>query len=155
MSCKNTTFRFAGTLWNSLANGEGCRDVIFFSGCTRNCKGCHNKDMQSFDFGKEEDIDYISHRVIMHHERGIIDGVTLSGGDPLFQPDALIRFCEIFKKNGINIWLYTGATIDTIDDKILELVNVVVDGEYIEELKVEDGHTRYIGSSNQIIHRLR
>lgn len=141
-------------LWNSLVNGEGVRAVIFFTGCKRNCKGCQNKDLQDFNAGIERDVNDIVNEVLEDIE--MIDGVTISGGDPVYQMEGLIELCKRLKEHKINIWLYTGELVDTLISKYPELcalVDVVVDGEYIESLHKPD--LLYRGSSNQTINHLK
>ena len=74
--------KIAGVIHNSVVDGPGLRTTIFFSGCRRNCPGCHNPEAQSFDYGKEiseADIDKLIEEVISSGDAGI----TLSGGHPL------------------------------------------------------------------------
>jgi anaerobic ribonucleoside-triphosphate reductase activating protein len=147
--------QLAGYLYNSLVNGEGARDVVFFSGCTHKCEGCHNEALQDFKYGAQTDIEDI----ISVLEKGTIlcDGVTISGGDPFFQYQGLFELCKRLKENGYNIWVYTGFTMEEIKsslmDGVLEYIDVLVDGKFKED-NMEDA-PRYAGSNNQRIIRLR
>ena len=138
-------------LWNSLVNGEGVRAVIFFSGCKRNCKGCQNKELQDFKAGIEREVSDVVNEILGDLE--MIDGVTISGGDPVYQMEGLTELCRELKKHNINIWLYTGELVQNLYNKNTELckdlVDVIVDGPYIEELRNPD--LKYRGSSNQKI----
>ena len=96
----------------SLVNGEGVRTTVFFTGCDKNCKGCHNKELQDFNAGVEMHIDDIVQEILKEIE--IIDGVTLSGGDPFCQKDGLLELCKELKKHKINIWVYTGENYDDL-----------------------------------------
>lgn len=150
----DSTIRVAGYVYNSLANGDGVRDVIFLSGCKLNCKGCQNKELQDENFGEDVLIADIVDRV--KENIGIIDGVTISGGDPFYQADKLYLLCKELKKHNINIWVYTGNVyLDIIKNKsyerVLDFIDVLVDGPFIESLKTD---VKYIGSSNQNIIRL-
>jgi anaerobic ribonucleoside-triphosphate reductase activating protein len=146
-------FRFAGYIPNSLENGEGTRDVIFFAGCSRNCPGCHNKELQNFNFGTDIEIDEIIE--IVKKNKPLIDGVTISGGDPIFQYPALLELCKRLKKEGFNIWVYTGAEFEDIKQQygteLFKYIDALVDGPFKQELI--EPKLRYRGSNNQrIIH---
>ena len=138
----------------SLNNGEGCRTVLWVSGCNHHCKGCHNP--QTWDeksgqlFGTaafNQLLDIVS--------LPYIDGLTLSGGDPMYPANRPILTAianKVKQKTKKSIWMYTGYKFEEIkDEPILEYIDVVVDGEYIEALRDED----YIwaGSTNQKIWR--
>lgn len=144
--------RVSNIIKESLVNGEGIRTVIFLSGCELNCKGCHNKDLQNPMAGKDVLIDGLIDSVRENYD--MIDGVTLSGGDPFFQYEKTLILCKELKSNfpEKSIWVYTGKLLPEIIDKyneILKYVDVIVDGPYIEELNT--GNTLYRGSSNQKI----
>lgn len=143
--------RVAQILDESLVNGEGIRMVFFFSGCKRNCKGCHNTDLQSFSVGKNYSVNELVNKAI---NSKMIDGVTLSGGDPIYQHEEILELCRELKKNNINIWMYTGETLTGVLEKnkaLIKYIDVIVDGEFKEQLK---GDFRYKGSSNQKIYKL-
>lgn len=144
--------RVGGILDNSLANGQGLRTVIFLSGCIHNCRGCHNKELQDFNFGIEMTEEEIFSRI--EKNLGIIKGITLSGGDPMEQPIELVNLCKRVKALGLNIWCYTGYSFEEIlkcSDKklLLEEVDVLVDGLFDVEKK--STKLKYRGSSNQRI----
>lgn len=145
--------RIGGVIYGSLVNGKGIRDVIFTSGCTHNCAGCHNTKLQDFKYGKEYPIDAVAEKLIRNSVMS--DGITISGGDPLDQYEASLKLCKELKnkKTGINIWLYTGYTYEEIIengfDEILSYIDAIVDGEFVAELKSDD--CKYRGSSNQRI----
>lgn len=142
--------RIGSILNESLVNGEGIRTVIFFSGCNKACKGCHNLELQNFNAGYDIPIDELVSKIIKN--KHMIDGVTLSGGDPLCQYMGCLELCKRLKEHKINIWLYTGETFDKIllkYNSITNYVDVIVDGKYEESLKQEG--LKYRGSSNQAI----
>jgi len=132
----------------SMVDGPGNRLVIFFTGCGHNCDGCHNPKYQDYNYGIDweipEIIEYIKDR------KQWIDGITLSGGDPLFQPD-LREFLETIRSDpelkNINIWMWTGFTIDQVPNPIKSKINVIIDGKYDKELE----GAKWRGSSNQKI----
>ena len=150
--------RLAGFLDNSNTNGEGLRSVIFISGCDINCKGCQNKEMQNENYGDLVNFDDIVERIKSNID--IIDGITISGGDPIYNKKTydMIKYIKS-KLPKINIWLYTGRTYEWILKEynncnfypynIFQECDVVVDGPYIEELN--NGTVLYRGSTNQRI----
>lgn len=150
--------RLAGIIENSISNGEGIRKVIFAQGCKHHCKGCFNPSTHDFNGGYECDTDKIIERINNDY---MIDGVTFSGGDPFEQAEA---FAEIAKNINpeLNIWCYTGYTLQEIIDKanekpewvdLLTHIDVLVDGKFEEDKK--DRNLKFKGSSNQNIIQLR
>lgn len=142
---------------NSLVNGKGIRDVVFMSGCIHNCDGCHNKEYQDINKGRDMSVEEIV--TTLKENNGMVDGITISGGDPLFQPNETILLCKSIKeelKNN-NIWVYTGYTFEFVKDnypELLKYVDVIVDGKFEKE-QTHRGTERplYRGSFNQrIIH---
>lgn len=143
--------RIAGIINNSVVDGPGLRTAIFFSGCRRHCKGCHNPEAQDFNYGKEyteDDIDKI-----LTLARNVGDsGITLTGGHPL-EPENYEFAYEIVKKAkdyNLDVWLYTGYVFEQIPIMYMDLISlcdVVVDGPFVENLKSND--CLYRGSTNQ------
>ena len=82
----------AGFYNTSNVNGEGLRSVIFFSGCKFNCDGCHNKEIQDPNYGKTMTIDEIMEEIKKNIP--IIDGVTLSGGEPTLQSEQSLEIIK-------------------------------------------------------------
>ena len=140
---------------DSIVDGEGIRTVIWFQGCSHNCKGCHNPATHSFKAGYLFDVEEIKKQILELQGQ---DGVTLSGGDPLFQIPASLEIAKFCKQNGLSVWCYTGFTFEELiamskkDKSILELlenIDILVDGRYIEEQK--DLNLKFRGSKNQRI----
>jgi anaerobic ribonucleoside-triphosphate reductase activating protein len=135
-------------------NGEGCRVTLWVAGCTHHCKGCHNPQTWSFKSGREftEDIKNKLYNVL---KLPYIKGITLSGGDPLDSFDDIFELVKDIKNsfNNKDIWLFSGYTLEDIQNSdkniILEYIDVLVDGEFKEELK--DLTLKFRGSSNQRI----
>ena len=139
---------------SSLSDGEGWRVVLFVSGCDHKCYGCHNPQSWDKNAGKpftEETKEYLFNAV----NNSEIDGLTLSGGDPLYSANIkeVTALCKEFKERFPNkdIWLYTGSVYD---DKLAQLevmqyIDYLVDGPFI--LEKRDTSQRFRGSTNQRI----
>jgi len=145
----------AGFLENSLVNGEGIRSVLFISGCTHNCEGCHNRAMQKRDYGETVELDNVYERIMKNYP--LINGVTFSGGEPFENSDALYKLAKKIKNNSdMNIWCYTGYRYEELMNsekrewrELLKSIDVLIDGKFISEFK--DESLRYRGSKNQRI----
>ena len=143
----------------SLTNGEGIRVVLWVSGCSHHCPNCQNPDTWDPSAGQLYNGDaYLKIKEAVSREgRDLISGLTLSGGDPMYPANrpAIFSLCRMFRTDfgdSKTIWLYTGYTMDEIrDDPILDLVDVVVDGEYIEEQR--NVNRQWCGSENQRVWR--
>lgn len=138
---------------DSVVDGFGVRTVIWTQGCSHNCPFCHNPSTHSFDGGALFNIEDIFEE--MDNLVGQ-DGITLSGGDPLFQIEAVCEIAKYAKKIGLNVWCYTGFTYEQIIDmsknnpKYLEFLNyldVLVDGKF--EIEKRNFSLLFRGSSNQ------
>lgn len=139
----------SGPTIDSIVDGPGLRTVIWFQGCKHNCKGCHNPQTHSFDDGLIVPIDEVARFCL---EQELQSGVTISGGDPFYQPEALDKLTSKLKEANTNIWVYTGFTYEEILRKyphILQNIDVLVDGPYIESQR--DLSLRFKGSANQHI----
>lgn len=138
--------RIAGIVRDSIVDGIGIRDVIFFQGCAHKCKGCHNKQTWNYDGGFER-----TTASIIKELSNSSNDITISGGEPLDQFDSLIRLLEVIRKfTNKRVWLYTGHTVvigKHLYRQLAQYVDVIVDGKFIEELK--DSNLRFRGSSNQ------
>lgn len=145
----------AGFLDNSLVNGKGIRSVLFVSGCRHNCKGCHNKEMQSYEYGDKVDIKDLYERIVSNVP--LISGVTFSGGEPFDRALELTTLAKMLKEKGLNIWCYTGYNLEDIMknkkntqwEELLKNIDVLVDGKFDEE-KLSSS-CKYMGSYNQRI----
>ena len=143
--------RIAGTVNDSIVDGPGIRYTVFFQGCHHNCYGCHNPQTHSFDGGYEIDTAEIINKI---KNNPLLDGVTLSGGDPLFQIEGASVLARECKKLGLNVICYTGFEYEKLHsikniDQLLANVDYLIDGKFINELR--DLSLKYRGSSNQRI----
>ena len=139
--------RIAGVNTCSLVNGDGVRYVIFVQGCKHHCKGCQNQWSWDMDGGTDIPVEMIAEDVRKHR---MIDGITLSGGDPFYQHDECVKLLKLLPE--YNVWIYTGFEYEEITDtELAKMADVIVDGPFIEELRCEG---KMYGSSNQRIIRL-
>lgn len=149
------TARIQDILFETTADGEGLRTSIYFQGCWHGCKGCHNPQTWDMNGGYEVTLDYLLD-LIKNDE---FADVTFSGGDPLYQCDAVTELAKRIKEEtDKTIWCYTGFTYEEILDnawlsQILPYIDVLVDGPFKEELKTDELPFR--GSSNQRIIKLK
>ena len=148
---KDFSLRLLRTFKETIVDGVGLRYSIYFSGCSHACPGCHNEYSWNPNNGIE--LTYKIFNEINQNE--LLDGITISGGDPLFNPKDMLKVLKFLKeKTKKNIWMYTGYTLEEIkkDDlrkKCLKYVDVLVDGRFIKELY--DPNIKFRGSSNQRI----
>lgn len=137
-----------------VANGPGIRTSFFLTGCDRNCKNCFNKDYMDFNYGKVWD-ELASSKIIDYLSLEEVEGLTVLGGEPF---ENILGLSEVINKirkySQKSIWVYTGFTFEVLANiplarKLLEQIDVLVDGEFIEEKK--DLKLKFRGSSNQRI----
>lgn len=143
--------RIAGAVNDSIVDGPGLRYTVFTQGCPHHCPGCHNPNTHAFDGGRVEDTDAL---IAAIRENPLLDGLTLSGGEPFCQPEACALLAEAAKARGLNVWAYTGYTLETLRamhdrhiDRLLNSVDVLVDGRF--ELAERSLDLYYCGSRNQ------
>ncbi len=138
---------------DSVVDGFGVRTVIWTQGCSHNCPFCQNPSTHDFAGGKEFDVEDIKKELADLENQ---DGITLSGGDPMFQVDAVLEIAKYAKSIGLNVWCYTGFLYEDIlkmgqkNKNYLEILNyldVLVDGKFVNELK--DLNLLFRGSANQ------
>ena len=136
-----------------IANGIGVGVVLWCQGCRMHCRGCHNQSTWNFDSGT----DFTSSEkefILKELSKPWISRLTLSGGHPL-EPenyDIIFDLCKTVKEQLPTkaIWLYTGLRYEDIaNDHILNYIDVLVDGRYVEEQR--DISLKFRGSSNQRI----
>ena len=148
---------------NDIANGSGVRVSLFVSGCTHHCPGCFNEEAWDFCFGNPF-TEKTAGEILDALSPDYIDGLTLLGGEP-FEPEnqmALVPFLEKVRERypQKTLWCYTGYTLETdllrdsrarcgYTDRMLSMIDVLVDGRFVEALK--DISLPFRGSSNQRI----
>lgn len=145
------TLRVLDILFETMMDGPGLRTSIYFAGCKHHCKGCHNPQSWDMNGGYSMPINHIL-TLIKEDE---FANVTFSGGDPFYQVDAVTELAKRIKaETDKTIWCYTGFTIEEIREdpnlsKLLQYIDVLVDGPYVEALRNTDLPFR--GSTNQRI----
>lgn len=144
--------KISSVMYDTVADGPGRRTSIYFSGCNHGCKGCHNADLSNPDIGMH--YTKVLPNILKNMKSIGSTRLTLSGGDPLYDPSELLEALKMIKEAGFvnSIWLYTGYTYeevlsDPIKKECLKYVNVLVDGKYEEDNR--DVRLMYRGSSNQ------
>ena len=154
---------YANIKFNDIANGEGVRTSLFVSGCTHHCKNCFNQVAWDFNYGHKFN-EAIEELILRSLAPEHINGLTLLGGEPMEKAnqEGLLPLLKKVKERYPNktIWCYTGYLFDEEllkpsrargehTDEILSLIDILVDGKFVEELK--DITLRFKGSSNQRI----
>ncbi len=154
---------YATIKYYDIANGIGVRTSLFVSGCTHKCKGCFNSEAWDFNYGQPFTTQ-VENQIIKSLDSDFIDGLSLLGGEP-FEPSnqkALLPFLKRVKEKypSKSIWCYTGYLFDqellkesrattSYTLEMLKLIDVLVDGKFVESLK--DITLRFKGSKNQRI----
>ena len=140
-----------------IANGPGVRVSLFVSGCRNHCPGCFQPETWDFDYGdpftKETEDE-----IITALRPSWIQGLSILGGEPTEEENAAVLIPFLKRVRTVlpdkDIWLYSGYTYEALRDKeILTLVDVLVDGPFLLELK--DAGLAFRGSRNQRIIDLR
>lgn len=149
----NETIRIAGSVNDSVVDGPGLRFTIFTQGCPYGCVGCHNPETWSAEGGEVVEVQSL---IDKWRKNPMLDGITLSGGEPLFQKEKLLPLINAALADGLNIVMYTGSTIeklrrnnDEITNEILSKIHYLVDGPFV--LKEINLNLLYRGSNNQRI----
>jgi anaerobic ribonucleoside-triphosphate reductase activating protein len=152
----------SGINYESVADGPGVRAAIFLSGCTHTCPGCHNPKTHDPCCGSrinELTINNIAHNI---HVARFLSGITLTGGDPLYNIDQTYNFLYSLRNrvgeqwNTMSVWLYTGYTWEKLMKlypafenlrSLLSMIDVIVDGPFIQSQA--DKTLAFRGSTNQ------
>ncbi len=135
-----------------ISNGPGVRVSIFMQGCTFNCFNCFNPETHDFNGGKEFNDDVID-KIIELASKDYIAGLSILGGEPMHPKniEGTTKLAKIFKAKypDKNIWVWTGFLMDRdlMDKEVLNYIDVLVDGQYKDEL--HSFLLKYCGSSNQ------
>ena len=141
--------RIAGFENDSIVDGPGFRLAVFTQGCPHHCPGCHNPETHPFDAGRVIDTQQI---ISLLKENPLLDGLTLSGGEPFCQPEACLELARAAHEAGLNVWSYSGYTYEQLLQMpealpLLRETDVLVDGRF--ELSQRTLELRFRGSKNQ------
>lgn len=151
--------RVLNIIEGTSVDGPGLRTSVYLAGCQHFCPGCHNPESWDFGGGESRSVEQIM-EVIRRNRFP----VTLSGGDPLYQAEKLVPLCQAIqtyfaenpelRKGNDPVWLYTGFRWEDIRDKqpyrdLLQYVDVLVDGPFVENEKPIGPALRFRGSKNQ------
>ena len=137
-----------------VANGPGIRASFFVSGCTIRCKNCFNEEYQDFNFGNEW-TEETTEEILEYLEDSNVEGLTILGGEPFDNAEDLLEIIKDLRtRTDKSIWIYSGYVFEKliknpVKKEILENVDVLVDGPFVEEKK--DLMLAFRGSSNQRI----
>ncbi|MDD3643869.1 MAG: 4Fe-4S single cluster domain-containing protein [Candidatus Krumholzibacteria bacterium] len=136
--------------------GPGRRIGLWVRGCGRGCPGCISGDLATRGEGSRRTVEEVAGAIVSIAPG--FDGLTISGGEPFDQPEALCELCEIIvERTGLDILVYSGYTLEELREgppavaTFLGLVDVLIDGPYIRELP---GTKIWRGSDNQRLHCL-
>ena len=140
-----------GIVEDSIVDGPGFRMAVFVQGCPHGCPGCHNPESHDFAGGIIMDTGEIVKRF---EGNPLMDGITLSGGEPLCQPEACLELARAAHAKNLTVWCYTGYTWEALQQEadparqaLLKEVDVLVDGPYLQARRsLELG---FRGSGNQ------
>ena len=134
---------------DTTVDGPGFRTAIYAAGCPNACPGCHNPESWDIKKGKQISTEEILTKVLADD----FANVTFSGGDPMFQPEGFTKLAQAIKeKSRKNIWCYTGYKFERLrhdrrQAELLQYIDVLVDGPYVESLRDRD--VLFRGSHNQ------
>lgn len=142
---KNMSYIYVNKIMEnpSLCDGVGYRTVLFLQGCDLHCKGCHNKRTWDISAGTKMDVKDLAQEL---RKKCFNNKLTISGGEPLIQKDAVLELIELL--DGFDICLYTGHDVSEVPKEILDRINYLKYGPYVEELKTTI--QPFVGSSNQV-----
>ena len=153
----STMLQIAGIVKESIVDGPGFRFVVFAQGCNHNCPGCHNPHTHSFEGGTSVSVDSLLEQI---GKNPLLDGITLSGGEPFEQAVACAELAAKVHMSGLNVMTYTGYTMEAIQNShragwrsLLEETDILVDGRF--ELDKKNLLLRFRGSENQRIINVR
>lgn len=138
---------------SSYSNGPGKRAVLWLQGCTLNCLGCFNPHTHSPTGGKAVQVDDLLAKILRISP--FIEGITISGGEPLQQLRPLLKLLiEVRKKTRLSVITFSGFTLEEIHtfpaaSQLLSLMDVLIAGRYVHS---DPSENLWIGSRNKTIH---
>lgn len=143
--------RIADTVNDSIVDGHGLRFAVFTQGCRHHCPGCHNPETHDPAGGREVSAEELLRQAAANP---LLEGITISGGEPFLQAAACAELAEGAHRMGLNVWTYTGFLFERLRDAgdpaweaLLRATDVLVDGPFLEKDQSYELHFR--GSRNQ------
>lgn len=143
--------RVCGIERESIVDGPGFRYVLFVQGCPHRCPGCHNPESHDFEGGTDMTAEEVFADIMKNPH---LRGVTFSGGEPFEQVPALLKLAGMIKEAGLSLMSYSGYTLEELrgrqdaeTDELLGMLDILVDGRYVESLR--NLTLIYRGSENQ------
>ncbi|MBQ0004349.1 MAG: anaerobic ribonucleoside-triphosphate reductase activating protein [Clostridiales bacterium] len=143
--------RMCGIEPESIVDGPGFRYVVFVQGCPHKCPGCHNPQSHSYEDGYDLGVQKLYDEI---RSNPYLAGVTFSGGEPFTQVKPLLALAKMLKSDGLSLMSYSGYTLEELQargdadtDELLGLLDILVDGRFIEEER--NLTLLYRGSENQ------
>lgn len=135
---------------NSVVDGPGIRTVLFMQGCDLHCKGCQNKSTWNINKGIEIDIDDLVNEL---NKKVFNKKITISGGEPLMQKEALIELVNKLSNLSFDIALYTGHQKKDVPTILFEKIKYLKTGNFIQKLKTTI--KPFVGSENQVFEEVK
>ena len=148
----NTKIRVCGVEAESIVDGPGFRYVLFVQGCPHRCEGCHNPESHDFNSGYDMTVGEVYQEFLSNPH---LKGITLSGGEPFCQPEALLELVKLIKQDpSKDVMSYSGFTYEELRnmnnpavDGLLDELSILVDGRF--EIAQRNLTLVYRGSDNQ------
>ena len=134
----------------SLCDGPGIRSLLFCQGCDIHCPGCQNPSSWDPTAGIERDVSELAQEIISSSDNG---KVTITGGEPLLQKEAVAELVRLLDEAGMDIALYTGHSKEEVPAEILGHLKYLKHGPYKKELHTST--TPFVGSTNQTFERIK
>lgn len=141
--------RISGIVDESIVDGPGFRFTVFTQGCPHKCDGCHNPETHDPSGGYDIETDEILNRI---DKNPLLDGITLSGGEPLLQAEKLVPLARSVKERNLSVVVYSGYIFEEIIKneqwlKLMRFTDILVDGRFEKDKRSLD--LLFRGSSNQ------
>lgn len=141
--------RCAGWKQSSCDDGPGIRSVFFFQGCSKNCPGCQNSCTHKKSDGKTLSVGE-AFSFIKKNCRN--KKITISGGEPLEQKNALLELLSLLRSGGFNICVYTGWNLEEIGGDVIGKVDFIKCGSF--DITRMSSNLMYVGSANQKMYKV-
>lgn len=145
----DTEIECAGWHQESCDDGPEIRSVLFLQGCRKNCPGCHNATINQHGEGQWFSVITLAEKIC---QTCLNKKLTISGGEPLEQQEALLALLHLLKQDNFEICLYTGWDLQDVPESIIQNIDYLKTGHFEEHL--QNANLQYMGSSNQKMYRV-